>query len=79
VGASPVKLDAPGDFQRDLIRELTIAEIEEIVDKWASAAVRAQKAGFDGVDINPGSTHLVHNLTVGAKHRAIGKPSGEGP
>jgi 2,4-dienoyl-CoA reductase (NADPH2) len=62
VGASPVKLDAPGDFQRDLIRELTIPEIEEIVDKWASAAVRAQKAGFDGVDINAGSTHLMHNF-----------------
>jgi 2,4-dienoyl-CoA reductase (NADPH2) len=62
VGASPVNLDTPGDFHRDLIRELTIPEIEEIVDKWASAAVRAQKAGFDGVDINAGSTHLLHNF-----------------
>jgi 2,4-dienoyl-CoA reductase (NADPH2) len=62
VGASPVKLDSPGDFQRDLLRELTIPEIEEIIDKWASAAVRAQKAGFDGVDINAGSTHLMHNF-----------------
>jgi 2,4-dienoyl-CoA reductase (NADPH2) len=62
VGASPVRLDAPGDFQRDLIRELTIPEIEEIIDKWASAALRAQKAGFDGVDINAGSTHLGHNF-----------------
>ncbi len=62
VGASPVKLDAPGDFQRDLIRELTIPEIEGIIDKFASAAVRAQKAGFDGVDINAGSTHLGHNF-----------------
>lgn len=62
VGASPVRLDAPGDFQRDLLQELTISEIAEIVDKWASAAVRAQKAGFDGVDINAGSTHLMHNF-----------------
>jgi 2,4-dienoyl-CoA reductase (NADPH2) len=62
VGASPVKLDEPGDFQSDLIRELTIPEIGEIIDKWASAAVRAQKAGFDGVDINAGSTHLMHNF-----------------
>jgi len=62
VGASPVKLDSPADFQRDLLRELTIPEIEEIVDKYASAAVRAQKAGFDGVDINAGSTHLMHNF-----------------
>jgi 2,4-dienoyl-CoA reductase (NADPH2) len=62
VGASPVKLDSPADFQRDLLRELTIPEIEEIVDKYASAAVRVQKAGFDGVDINAGSTHLMHNF-----------------
>jgi len=62
VGASPVKLDSPADFQRDLLRELTIPEIEEIVDKYASATVRAQKAGFDGVDINAGSTHLMHNF-----------------
>jgi len=62
VGASPVKLDSPGDFQHDLIRELSIPEIQEIVDKWASAAVRAQKAGFDGIDINAGSTHLMHNF-----------------
>ncbi|MEW6400628.1 MAG: FAD-dependent oxidoreductase [Chloroflexota bacterium] len=62
VGASPVNLDAAGDFHRDLIRELTIPEIKQIVDKFADAAVRAQKAGFDGVDINAASTHLLHNF-----------------
>ncbi len=62
VGASPVKLDTPGDFHRDLLRELTVPEIQEIVDKYASAAVRAKQAGFDGVDINAGSTHLMHNF-----------------
>lgn len=61
-GASPVNLDVPGEFHRDLIRELTIPEIEDIINKFANAAVRAQKAGFDGVDINAGSTHLVHNF-----------------
>ena len=62
VGASPVNLKTPGDFHRDLIRELSIPKIQEIVDKFASAAVRAQKSGFDGVDINAGSTHLLHNF-----------------
>lgn len=62
VGASPVKLDSPGDFHRDLIGELSIPDIKKIVDKFASAAVRAQKAGFDGVDVNAGSTHLMHNF-----------------
>ncbi len=40
-------------------RELSITEIEHIVDKFASAAVRAQKAGFDGVEINAGASHLL--------------------
>jgi len=62
IGASPVNIDSMADFHRDVLKELTIPEIEEIVDKYASAAIRAQKAGFDGVDINAGSTHLVHNF-----------------
>ena len=62
IGASPVNIDSMADFHRDVLKELTIPEIEEIVDKYASAAVRAQKAGFDGLDINAGSTHLVHNF-----------------
>jgi 2,4-dienoyl-CoA reductase (NADPH2) len=33
-----------------------------MVDTFASATVRAQKAGFDGVDINAASSHLFHNF-----------------
>ena len=62
VGASSVKIDSPAEFHRDLLRELTITEIEDIIDKYANAAVRGQKAGFDGVDINAGSSHLMHNF-----------------
>jgi 2,4-dienoyl-CoA reductase (NADPH2) len=62
IGASPVNLDVPGEFHRDVLRELTIPEIQEIVGKFASAAARAKKAGFDGIDINAGSSHLVHNF-----------------
>ena len=62
IGASPVNLNVPGDFHRDVPRELTIPEIEGIIGKFASATVRAQKAGFDGVDINAASSHLFHNF-----------------
>ncbi len=62
IGASPVNLDVPGEFHRDVIRELTIPEIQDIINKYANAAARAQKAGFDGVDINAGSSHIVHNF-----------------
>jgi 2,4-dienoyl-CoA reductase (NADPH2) len=61
-GASPVVVNSIADFHNEETRELTIPEIEEIVDKFASAAVRAEKAGFDGVDINSASSHLLHNF-----------------
>ncbi len=62
IGSSPTKLESPLDFHNESPRELSVAEIEEIVDKFASAAVRAEIAGFDGIDINAGSSHLLHNF-----------------
>jgi 2,4-dienoyl-CoA reductase (NADPH2) len=62
IGASAVSFESEGDFHAEIPRALTVAEIQEIVDKFASAAVRAQKAGFDGVDINAASSHLLHNF-----------------
>ncbi len=62
IGASPVCFDSDGDFHSEAPRALRVDEIQEIVDKFASAAVRAQKAGFDGVDINAASSHLLHNF-----------------
>ncbi len=44
------------------LRSLTTIEIEEMVDKFALAAVRAQKAGFDGVEVNANSTHLINTF-----------------
>jgi 2,4-dienoyl-CoA reductase (NADPH2) len=62
VASSPVSISSETDLHNDLPRELTIPEIEGIINKFANAAVRAQKAGFDGVDINAGSSHLLHNF-----------------
>src|SRR4030042_287248 len=41
-------------------RELTIEEIEELVEKFATAAERAEKAGFNGVELNGGNGHLIN-------------------
>ena len=60
--ASPVTLKGENDFHNETPHELTIPEIEVLIDKFASAAVRAKKAGFDGVDINAASSHLLHNF-----------------
>jgi len=62
IAASPVSMNSRNDFHNEVPRALTIPEIEEIVDKFASAAVRAEKAGFQGVDINAASSHLLHNF-----------------
>ncbi len=62
IGASAVNIPSPGDFHRDVIRPLTVPEIKAIVRKYVDAAERAKKAGFDGVDINAGSSHIVHNF-----------------
>lgn len=62
IAASPVYVKNEHDNHNEEPRSLTVEEIEEIVDKFAMAAVRAQKAGFDGVDINAGSSHLFHNF-----------------
>ena len=62
IGASPVAVACESDFHNQAPHALTAEEIQEIVDKFASAAVRAQKAGFDGVDINAASSHLLHNF-----------------
>lgn len=62
IGASARKIDSMADFHRDLIRPLTVPEIEVITQKYIDAAERAQKAGFDGVDLNMGSTHITMNF-----------------
>ncbi len=45
-----------------LPRGLSIAEVEELIDKFGQAAVRAQKAGFDGIEINGSHHHLINTF-----------------
>jgi len=59
-GPSPVYVFSETDNHDYLPRELTIPEIEEIVDKFARNAVWAREAGFDGVEINSSCSHLLH-------------------
>jgi 2,4-dienoyl-CoA reductase (NADPH2) len=51
LGGSHLPMEVP--------RALSILEIEDVIDKFASTAVRAQKAGFDGVEVNASSNHLL--------------------
>ena len=63
VAASAVTLKSEFDVHEDEPpHALTIAEIEEIVERYASGAVRAAKAGFDGLEINAAADHLFHTF-----------------
>ncbi|HVN97989.1 MAG TPA: FAD-dependent oxidoreductase [Syntrophorhabdaceae bacterium] len=62
VAATAMTLESETDLHNEMPHELTIEEIEMFIDKFASAAVRAAKAGFDGVEINAGSSHLFHSF-----------------
>ncbi len=60
--ASEVVVPCESDFHNEVPHPLSIPEIEVVVDKFAQCALRAKKAGFDGVDINASSSHLLHNF-----------------
>lgn len=59
-GVQPVAPSAiPCPWSRDLPRELTIDEIQQIVKDFGAAALRAKKSGFDGVEIHGGHGYLI--------------------
>lgn len=43
----------------EIPRELTVSEIQEIIKKFGEAALRAEKAGFDAVEIHGGHGYLI--------------------
>jgi len=43
-------------------RQLTVSDIHGLVDKFASLAERAKKAGFDGVEVNGARMHLINSF-----------------
>jgi 2,4-dienoyl-CoA reductase (NADPH2) len=59
---SPVVVKSVMDNNNEMPREITIAELQEIIEKIATTAVRAQKAGFDGIELNAACTHLFHSF-----------------
>lgn len=59
-GLQPVAPSAiPDPYTNVVPRELTISEIEEIIEKFVKAAIRAQNAGYDGVEIHGAHGYLV--------------------
>ncbi|MBN1383091.1 MAG: FAD-dependent oxidoreductase [Deltaproteobacteria bacterium] len=55
VSASPLPCPVLGEIPR----ELTIAEIKKIVSQFGDTALRAKKAGFDGVEVHGAHGYLI--------------------
>ncbi len=58
VAPSPI----PSPLTKQMPRELTIEEVKSLVDKFTDGAVRAIKAGFDGVEIHMAHGYLVNQF-----------------
>jgi 2,4-dienoyl-CoA reductase (NADPH2) len=43
-------------------RSLTVPEIKHIVQEFAAGAERFRRAGFDGIELNAGTTHLLNSF-----------------
>lgn len=56
-------------FYWDKAKELTEKEIYQIIDDFVMAAVRAEKAGFDGVQLHCGHGYLLHDFMSGYGNR----------
>lgn len=60
IGAQPVAPSAIScPVEKELPRELSTSDIYEIIDKYGDAAVRAQEAGFDAIEIHGAHGYLV--------------------
>jgi 2,4-dienoyl-CoA reductase (NADPH2) len=53
----------------EVARELGLDEIHKIQEKFVDAAARAQKAGFDGIELNGGCNHLLNSFLSAAWNR----------
>ncbi len=62
VSASALSKEELPNPHLDEPREITKEEIKALVGKFADAAERAKKAGFDGVEVNASSTHLINSF-----------------
>ncbi|WP_082788881.1 FAD-dependent oxidoreductase [Desulfolucanica intricata] len=63
LGLQPVAPSAVPDPTLNVVpRELTVFEIEEIIEKFVKAAVRAQHAGYDGIELHGAHGYLINQF-----------------
>lgn len=59
----PSAIGTPGRSKVENVRELTLKEIDQIIDEFGQATLRAIKAGFDGVSLHGAFGYLLQQFT----------------
>ncbi|MFH1602516.1 MAG: FAD-dependent oxidoreductase, partial [Pseudomonadota bacterium] len=68
-GGTIVAPSAVAETGNPIPRELTLQEIAALADAYASAAVRAQRAGYDAVEIHGAHGYLIHQFLSSVTNR----------
>lgn len=72
----PSLLAGPGG---DMPRELTVSEIGRLVEYYARAAVRAKRAGFDGVELHAAHGYLIDQFISRSSNKRKDEYGGDLP
>lgn len=77
IGTIPAGPSAvPVRLSKERVREFSADEIEELVEIYVSAALRAQEAGFDGVQLHCAHGYLISQFLSGYTNRREDKWGG---
>jgi 2,4-dienoyl-CoA reductase-like NADH-dependent reductase (Old Yellow Enzyme family) len=71
---APTAISCP--FTLQMPHELTVEEIERIVEQFGDCALRAKKAGFDGVEIHGGHGYLIAQFMSSYSNKRFDKYGG---
>jgi 2,4-dienoyl-CoA reductase-like NADH-dependent reductase (Old Yellow Enzyme family)/thioredoxin reductase len=66
----------PCPFTLQMPHELTVDEIERIVEQFGDCALRAKKAGFDGVEVHGGHGYLIAQFMSSYSNKRFDKYGG---
>ena len=68
-GMQPVSASPLPGLVGEVPKELTVDEIAEIIEAFAQAAIRAKKAGFDGVELHGAHGYLINQFLSPASNK----------
>lgn len=69
----------PSKLTKEIPHELTLEEIQDLVEKFAQAAFRTQQAGFDGVEILAGTGYLISEFLSPVTNKRTDQYGGDLP